>query len=189
MTNADEAPTPLIPEAPAWQFAPTVAAPSRGTRVTRWLYLVTVLFIWDAAILVGLVTQSVPCQILTVAMLPLVLPAILMVGSCQTFGLAHSALGWHARTRIPREVATETRSAATQTYYFCPDGIGIHYLGLGDLYVPYHAIHEVGDPSFPCRIELSHSWPECRSPVKVPRAIGLLVRDALQDRSLLIPHP
>jgi hypothetical protein len=169
--------TPIQP--PRWKCAPTDAASSKAGRVLRWLYYVTAMVLWFTTIILGVVTRQERYLILAAAMVPLAFPVILMTISWQLFGLAHSALGWRARTGFPRQAVIRREPTLKQTFWFFPEGVGIRYHWFGDVFVPYEKVQQVCEVDF--QSEIWHTSPEIRSPIRIPRAIGTMVYDAVQQ--------
>jgi hypothetical protein len=160
--------------------------PSPANRWFRWIYAAVVYPLWTGAIVMNLLYGMQPehsWHVFVLALSPFAIPVIFWGLSWRIFGLAHSALGWKGRRRIPREKARWFRWHANpfHTYLVCPDGIGLIYLGLGEAYLPYAEMQFVASDGW-TPAELHHTSPEIRSPVGVPPALGKLIAREIEAR-------
>lgn len=153
------------------------------------VFVIVAVGIWNIGVITALIFSirgNNFAMLAVPAMFPIIFPAIFILCNLGAIPLPYSVFGPYERTAFPREQAAQVishswgrfgRMSATWpmvTWHIFPSGLGVSIERIGDFFIPWHAITAI-EPGFLGKWTISHTWPEARTPIVAPNAVGLAI--------------
>ena len=146
--------------------------------------------VWNVGVLSALILSirgNELAMLALPAMFPIIIPAIFMLCNLGAIPLPYSVFGPYERTPFPQEQVRHMISHSwgrfgrmnaswpMVTWHIFSSGLGISIERTGNVFIPWHAITAV-EPGFLGRWTITHTWPEARTPIVAPNAVGQAIR-------------
>jgi membrane protease YdiL (CAAX protease family) len=141
------------------------------------IYCLVIIAFWNITIISSVFTKTKLKNELFY-LIPLLIPAIVLILSAAVFKLPYSAFGRLERTKAPYGNIIEKSACGGEIGYFrgsipfiswfvYTEGIGFSVIGVGSGFIPFSLVRSVKKHRFAgCTIE--HDSPEVRSPLIIP---------------------